>query len=291
MCAATQRVLWRALTPYIYRRPAKRVDMSIAHRAGSRDFVLALPQPSHLRLHRVQSGGVRTGRVVGLTTLPAPVTCVSWAPEAAPPASDGGPGSGEPLMAAAGLKDGKVLLVSLAQSTILRAFAPKQQRRCNALAWNTTHRHQLAAGFNKTRADFSVIIWDAESRAPPHAGGLANVGPSLGDSEVRQKIVPIRRLQREETSVALAWLPDQPSVLLSGTASRWLRVFDLRAPDHTTRSGVHAIVAHAGSVRGVSVDPHNAHIIATFGAEDHTVRLWDTRKLTRAASHSSTSWS
>ena len=239
----------------------------VAHRPFSRDFVLALPQPSHLRLHRVQSGSAqRTGRVVGVTTLTAPVTCVEWSP-APLLSSDSG---GEQLMCAAGLTTGKVLLVSLAQSTILRAFASKQLRRCNALAWNSTHRHMLAAGFDKTRADFSVIIWDAESRAPQQR---------VRDAEVRQKIVPIRRLQREETSVALAWLPDQPSVLLSGTGSRWLRVFDVRAPDHTARNGVHAIIAHVGAVHGVCVDPHNPHVIATYGSEDQTVKLWDTRKL------------
>jgi hypothetical protein len=65
---------------------------------------------------------------------------------------------------AVGTPSGKVLLTSFSPITatnrITKEFVPKHPRSCNALAWNPINTHQLAAGLDKVRGDFSTIVWD-----------------------------------------------------------------------------------------------------------------------------------
>jgi WD40 repeat protein len=72
--------------------------------------------------------------------------------------------------------------------------------------------------------------------------------------------------------MSLAWVPSMPSCLVSGTAMKWLRLYDLRRDLNTPQS----IVAHAKSVLGVSFDPFNTNRLLTF-SEDGIIKFWDIR--------------
>ena len=49
---------------------------------------------------------------------------------------------------------------------------------------------------------------------------------------------PMGEVNMSEATVALAWVPGQPSCLATGTGAKWLRIYDLRASDLSARKSV-----------------------------------------------------
>ena len=115
-----------------------------------------------------------------------------------------------------------------------------------------THTHAHA----HTRADVRAHATQAlRTHSPSHA--LA--------STRRQKsrysgAVPFASLANDEGAVDIAWAPDQPTVLGVGVQV-WLRLFDLRAGEVSSRSAQ----AHSGRVHGVCFSPTAPEQVATFG--------------------------
>ncbi|TMW60229.1 hypothetical protein Poli38472_000271 [Pythium oligandrum] len=110
---------------------------------------------------------------------------------------------------------------------------------------------------------------------PSSSVGVPSRGGSRANGGISDK--PIHELSNSEATVALSWVPLQPTCLAVGTGFKWLRVYDLRGSGASTPLSV---VAHNKAVLGVVFDQHRPHILATYtDAPQEAVKVWDIRRL------------
>ncbi|XP_005999519.1 GATOR2 complex protein MIOS isoform X3 [Latimeria chalumnae] len=192
--------------------------------------------------------------------------CVAWYPKYDPE-----------CLLAVGQANGRVVLTSLGQDhnskckeLIGKEFVPKHARQCNTLAWNPVDSNWLAAGLDKHRADFSVLIWDISSKyAPELAVQSEKVRLSAGDTEAGLVVTkPLYELGQNDACLSLCWLPRDQKLLLAGM-HRNLAIFDLR---NTSQK----MFVNTKAVQGVTVDPHFHDRVASF--YEGQVVIWDLRK-------------
>ncbi|OXB84757.1 UNVERIFIED_CONTAM: hypothetical protein H355_001234 [Colinus virginianus] len=192
--------------------------------------------------------------------------CVAWYPKYDPE-----------CLLAVGQANGRVVLTSLGQDhnskskdLIGKEFVPKHARQCNTLAWNPLDSNWLAAGLDKHRADFSVLIWDISSKyAPETAVAAEKVRLSSGDPEAGLVVTkPLYELGQNDACLSLCWLPRDQKLLLAGM-HRNLAIFDLR---NTSQK----IFVNTKAVQGVTVDPYFHDRVASF--YEGQVAIWDLRK-------------
>ncbi|KAJ7407724.1 WD repeat-containing protein mio [Pitangus sulphuratus] len=192
--------------------------------------------------------------------------CVAWYPKYDPE-----------CLLAVGQANGRVVLTSLGQDhnskskdLIGKEFVPKHARQCNTLAWNPLDSNWLAAGLDKHRADFSVLIWDISSKyAPETAVATEKVRLSAGDAESGLVVTkPLYELGQNDACLSLCWLPRDQKLLLAGM-HRNLAIFDLR---NTSQK----IFVNTKAVQGVTVDPYFHDRVASF--YEGQVAIWDLRK-------------
>uniref|UniRef100_A0A8C9LA22 Uncharacterized protein n=1 Tax=Pavo cristatus TaxID=9049 RepID=A0A8C9LA22_PAVCR len=192
--------------------------------------------------------------------------CVAWYPKYDPE-----------CLLAVGQANGRVVLTSLGQDhnskskdLIGKEFVPKHARQCNTLAWNPLDSNWLAAGLDKHRADFSVLIWDISSKyAPETAVATEKVRLSTGDPEAGLVVTkPLYELGQNDACLSLCWLPRDQKLLLAGM-HRNLAIFDLR---NTSQK----IFVNTKAVQGVTVDPYFHDRVASF--YEGQVAIWDLRK-------------
>ncbi|KAF4794273.1 WD repeat-containing protein mio [Turdus rufiventris] len=192
--------------------------------------------------------------------------CVAWYPKYDPE-----------CLLAVGQANGRVVLTSLGQDhnskskdLIGKEFVPKHARQCNTLAWNPLDSNWLAAGLDKHRADFSVLIWDISSKyAPETAVATEKVRLSAGDAEAGLVVTkPLYELGQNDACLSLCWLPRDQKLLLAGM-HRNLAIFDLR---NTSQK----IFVNTKAVQGVTVDPYFHDRVASF--YEGQVAIWDLRK-------------
>ncbi|KAG7387632.1 hypothetical protein PHYPSEUDO_013882 [Phytophthora pseudosyringae] len=249
----------------------------------------------------------RAFRVVRINAKVSQLKCLQWHPfEAKPLLIAAGTGSGKVLLC--DFEDPR--------ARVMREFLPKYSRPCHAVAWNPSVPNQLAAGFEKVRSDFCTLVWDlnTSSAAGAAAGaqgmtssgssgnieglvdqeggmeramsgrkgggngaGSASVGgPAGGNAFAAADSKPVHELANSEATMALSWVPLQPTCLATGTGFKWLRVYDLRAKGSSPMS----VVAHNKAVLGVVFDQHRPHMLATYSdAPQEPVKVWDIRQL------------
>ncbi|KGL74395.1 WD repeat-containing protein mio [Tinamus guttatus] len=192
--------------------------------------------------------------------------CVAWYPKYDPE-----------CLLAVGQANGRVVLTSLGQDhnskskdLIGKEFVPKHARQCNTLAWNPLDSNWLAAGLDKHRADFSVLIWDISSKyATETAVATEKVRLSAGDLEGGLVVTkPLYELGQNDACLSLCWLPRDQKLLLAGM-HRNLAIFDLR---NTSQK----IFVNTKAVQGVTVDPYFHDRVASF--YEGQVAIWDLRK-------------
>ncbi|KAL0984813.1 hypothetical protein UPYG_G00147300 [Umbra pygmaea] len=192
--------------------------------------------------------------------------CVAWYPKQEPE-----------CLLAVGQANGRVVLTSLGQShsskskeLLGKEFVPKHARQCNTLAWNPVDSNWLAAGLDKHRADFSVLIWDISSKFSPEASVVTekNRLPS-GDIDSGMVVTkPLYELGQNDACLSLCWLPRDQKLLLAGM-HRNLAIFDLRNTSQKT-------FVNTKAIQGVTVDPHFPDRVASFF--EGQVAIWDLRK-------------
>ncbi|XP_041104867.1 GATOR complex protein MIOS-like [Polyodon spathula] len=192
--------------------------------------------------------------------------CVAWYPKPEPE-----------CLLAVGQANGRIVLTSLGQShnskckdLMGKEFVPKHARQCNTLAWNPVDCNWLAAGLDKHRADFSVLIWDISSKFTPEASVTTDkIRLSAGDTDAGLVVTkPLYELGQNDACLSLCWLPRDQKLLLAGM-HRNLAIFDLR---NTSQK----MFVNTKAIQGVTVDPHFHDRVASFF--EGQVAIWDLRK-------------
>lgn len=88
---------------------------------------------------------------------------------------------------------------------------------------------------------------------------------------------PSHELANSEATVAVSWVPLEPSLLVTGTGFKWLRLYDLRMQTHMAPLSV---VAHTKAVFGVTFDPQRPHLLATYSdGLQECIKVWDIRRI------------
>ena len=132
---------------------------------------------------------------------------------------------------------------------LLLLVGPKYGRPCTCLAWHPTDSHlvglndnvlrmlhviaslilQLAQGLEKWRAGSSIIVWDvtraSSDRPRPHSSLSSAQDFSSSSDDTSARVFDVG--SAEGTS-SLAWIPSQPTCLVAGIGSRYLRIYDIR---------------------------------------------------------------
>lgn len=165
----------------------------------------------------------------------------------------------------------------------------------------------LAAGFEKSRGQYSLHVWDVERVAKTLAGPAPNpddaavrayktqatlqpedtadwAPPALSRPSSSRALPPstatntsdgstsVRRYAFGEAVMSVAFLPDHAHMLSVGTGLRSLRLYDIR------KSRESATDVETQAIYGICFDPFDPSRMASFG-EDGIVEFWDTRKM------------
>lgn len=114
---------------------------------------------------------------------------------------------------------------------------------CAVLACKSIYLFQLIWFF----AHVSILCSNGNSR-PATQGSARTTGPI--------------ELPTHDAVLSLAWLPDKSDILLAGTGSKFLRLFDIKVGN-----AIHTVPTARGA-NHLAVDPHSKNQVASFSRSD-----------------------
>jgi len=197
------------------------------------------------------------------TTLPYPIKCHAWSTD-------------HRDIVALGLSNGTISFNNTRSSKIVAEFIPRSLRLCKSISWNQMQTNLIAAGFDKTKTDGGVVIWDVNNLALDATKSTQN-----GTKYLPERIdKPLYEVGLSDTATSVCWIPGQRLSFAMGTSLRYIRIFDLReyANLKSTRPSLN-FVAHNKSVLGICFNPFDTTQFASY-SDDGQVKLWDIRKTT-----------
>ena len=182
---------------------------------------------------------------------------------------------------------------------VVREFGPKVNRPCNDLAHHRTRPEILAVGYERSRHDYAILLFDTTRTGTTQADN--NSGQTLSNATVpisgsgsnfiqhqqslkgsqtptivNHELIPsTSEIELASTCNSLSWFRDEPDTLCAGVNVKYLKVFDIRTPTAGLRSGKASLQATTKFVYGVCIDPWLDHRIASY--QDNSLAIWDTR--------------
>jgi len=203
---------------------------------------------------------------------------------------------GSDVRFAVGQASGKVTLMSFDEvnreanhthTHVIQEFGPKVQGRiCNDLAWNAKRPNLLAAGYEKSRHDAGVLVFDTNAGlsgyqstypATPsvHLGSPLGIVGKMTSGESLPNATAVTEIGPGDTCHSISWFREQPDLLIFGINSKNLKVHDLRMSG-TVKA---AMINYTRLVYGVCVDPWLDYRVASH--HENQVAIWDTRNFER----------
>ena len=185
----------------------------------------------------------------------------------------------QPLLAAVGTMSGGIACCNFAtQSSHIDKILLQRRshEQCNAVAWNPKKWHHLVAGLDKgSQKRGSTMIFDISQLATANNRNNRNQSGLIGSQQRDVYTKPLRLFSDTEGTASLAWKPDDPSCLVVGSTSKWLRAYDTRS---NSNSPVVSISAHNQSVMGLAFSECQPNMLLTYS--DHSiVKVWDMRTI------------
>ena len=174
---------------------------------------------------------------------------------------------------------------------VVKEFGPRINRPCYDIAHHRTRPEIIAAGYEKSRHDYAILLFDISRGS--HQTVQENPSSSLSTSSLQGPILnktspPVSHIVTStnelipanteidygSTCHSLCWFRDDPDTLCAGINYKHLKVYDTRASTGH-HSGKASLQAATKFVYGVCIDPWLDHRIASY--QDTSLAIWDTR--------------
>ena len=145
---------------------------------------------------------------------------------------------------------------------------------CISLAFSSQKPTVLAAGFERTKNEPGLIVWDLGAYSCVLSQASRAHGPTaqnrVGDSTGKDIAAKNQYAMAEPVS-SVAFLPDSSDILAASVSNTSLRLYDLRV------SGQRSQATILTKASGIATDPFKSSLFASFG--ENTVSVWDSRKM------------
>jgi SEA/GATOR complex protein SEA4/MIOS len=153
------------------------------------------------------------------------------------------------------------------------------------LSFSPTNPNYLAAGLDKVRGQYSLMIWDVERASQSIA-----TESSFDDTNWSAKLPrlsprpnndhggPLRRYAFADIISSICFLPSTPYLVAVCAGLRFLRIYDIREPSEPQSSLLFNSQTKAHF--GLCYDPFDEFKLASYG-DDGGVRIWDRRRIDR----------
>lgn len=196
------------------------------------------------------------------------------------------------------------------QPPLAALLTVKHSRPVTALSFSDRDPYLLAAGYDRHRSDYSLVIWDiadAVAAMPRDSDGDALFNRPTDRLEVTNPLAlrpasglhssktdtTIRHVQQycpSEAVQSVAWVPKSSTEVIASANSKVIRLYDLRAPAAAAapapREPSAASMAGAAiqwstrAVYTITPDPDRPQRLASVeqSPAGGIVRLWDTRR-------------
>lgn len=179
---------------------------------------------------------------------------------------------------AVGQWSGETTVLSLSGESPAFSLPIKQQRQCNAVAFNSTSL--LATGLERVRNDHCLNIYDLSQKVQE---------PSSPVSKFSKEVInPLRKLATSEGITSIKFFPSQPDLLVAGVKGTCIRIYDLRQDSDSP-----ILQCPTTCVHNIAVDPTDDNYFVSAGPQRETlIQIWDRRSgSSTSAAHTDSSHS